>query len=233
MKHLALRTVVVYLILAGLAVSSRSEDLSERLAACASCHGERGEGKDGNEYYPHLAGKPAGYLRSQLQAFREGRRIYPQMTWLMRNMGDDYLTEIASFYSALPMQSSAVAIEMRTESAARARKLVEHGDAERGIPACAACHGIGLSGQEPGVPAIVGLPVDYVIAQLGAWKTGTRSASSPDCMADIARALDPADMRRLGEWLASRGVSHVDAPAPAGSFGLPRACGDMPVEAPR
>ena len=51
----------------------------ERLAACAACHGARGEGAPGAEYYPHLAGKPAGYLFAQMQGFRDGRRHYPQM----------------------------------------------------------------------------------------------------------------------------------------------------------
>src|SRR5690606_1718212 len=44
-------------------------DLREHLAACAICHGEHGEGAtEGGEYFPHLAGKPAGYLLAQMQA---------------------------------------------------------------------------------------------------------------------------------------------------------------------
>lgn len=211
--------------------SAGAADLSERLAACASCHGVEGEGRAGNEYYPHLAGKPRGYLLSQLRAFREGRRVYPQMTWLMRNLSDAYLADIAEHYAALPPRSSSEPVAMTADAAARARELVEQGDPPRDIPACTACHGANLAGIEPDVPALVGLPVDYVIAQLGAWKTGTRTATEPDCMATIAQALDPADMRRLGEWLASRGVEHVEAPAAAGSFALPRACGTMRVEA--
>lgn len=42
--------------------------------ACAACHGERGEGLTKAEFYPRLAGKPAGYLFNQLGAFREGKR---------------------------------------------------------------------------------------------------------------------------------------------------------------
>lgn len=230
MRTTSLRFVLACAVAAAPSVAASADDFAGRLAACASCHGERGEGRAGNEYYPHLAGKPAGYLLDQLRAFREGRRVYPQMTWLMRNMSDDYLADIAAFYAQLPPRSSAVAITMTPEAEARARRLVEQGDPARDIPACNACHGADLAGLEPGVPALLGLPVDYVIAQLGAWKTGTRSATAPDCMAEVARALDPADMRRLGEWLASRGVGHAERPAPAGSFTLPRACGELPVE---
>jgi hypothetical protein len=52
-------------------------------------------------------------------------------------------------------------------------------------------------------------------------------------MAEIAKALDPADYRRLGNWLASQGAGGSLAPAPAGSFTLPQACGDMPGDPAR
>lgn len=203
-------------------------DMRERLGACAVCHGEHGEGREGSGYMPHLAGKPAGYLLAQLQAFRDGHRVYPQMTWLMRNLDDDYLRATADYYAALPPHSTAQRVSMSAEGAARARELVEHGDPSRDVPACAACHGADLAGQQPGVPALIGLPADYVIAQLGAWKTGVRKAPAPDCMAEVARALDPADMRRIGEWLASQDHSAALVPAPQGSFELPVRCGTQP-----
>ena len=204
-------------------------DLGERLAACSACHGEQGEGREGSEYYPHLAGKPAGYLLDQLQAFRDGRRVYPQMGWLMRNMGDDYLAQIAQFYAAMPARSNATFQPVDAVTAARATDLVQRGDPARGVPACAACHGDNLAGLEPGIPALIGLPADYVIAQLGAWRTGVRSARSPDCMAKIAHALEASDMRVLGTWLASQGHDTPLAPAPAGSFTPPVACGSLPA----
>ena len=224
-------TLILLLALAsGAALASEPKSgMPERLAACAACHGEQGEGRAGNEYYPHLAGKPSGYLRSQLKAFRDGRRHYAQMNWLMRNMDDAYLARIADYYASLPPRSSAQPVAMTTAAAARARELVERGDPARGVPACATCHGEDLSGLEPGVPALLGLPPDYVIAQLGAWRIGTRSATTPDCMADIAKALDPGDFRRLGEWMASQGATHSLLPAVAGSYALPVACGDLPT----
>lgn len=207
--------------------------MQERLAACNACHGEQGEGKAGNEYYPHLAGKPSGYLLQQLQAFRDGRRLYAQMNWLMRNMSDGYLRRIAAHYAALPPRSSAEAVAMTPAAAARARELVERGDAARGVPACSSCHGEDLAGLEPGVPALLGLPPDYIIAQLGAWRTQARSAIAPDCMAEVAGALAPEDLRPLAEWLASQGANGSLRPAPAGSFTLPVACGTLPASKAR
>ena len=208
-----------------------AQDLSERLAACNACHGERGEGREASEYYPHLAGKPAGYLLDQLEAFREGRRVYPQMNWLMRNMSDGYLAAIAQHFATFEPRTQAVTPAVGAAIETRARQLVEQGDPARHIPPCSACHGANLAGLEPGVPALVGLPTDYVIAQLGAWRTGVRIAREPDCMADIAKALEPNDLRILGTWLSAQGHAESVRPAAPGSFTPPRACGSLDAAA--
>src|SRR5690349_6633490 len=73
--------------------------LAQRLSACTSCHGSAstppaatGAGGE-RQYFPRIAGKPAGYLYNQLINFREGRRQYPLMTWMVQHLSDDYLHE--------------------------------------------------------------------------------------------------------------------------------------------
>lgn len=223
--------VLFALLLAAGCASAATPDLGERLAACAACHGERGEGVQGSEYYPHLAGKPAGYLFEQLKNFRDGRRINAQMTWLVQFMDDAYMDEIAQFYAAQPPRTRAAdtgAAGLTAAMRATAEKLVEHGDPARKVPACAACHGVALTGLEPGIPALVGLPAEYIIAQLGNWRTGVRHASAPDCMAEVAHSLDPADIRAIAVWLSQQAHADEQRPAPAGSFLPPRACGELP-----
>jgi cytochrome c553 len=209
-------------------------DLRERLAACATCHGEHGEGAEGAEFYPHLAGKPAGYLLEQMQSFRDGRRHYPRMVYLMQYMDDAYLGEVAQWYASQPARTQRVASTISTldpASAARAQQLVHQGDAAAGIPACAACHGVQLTGMEPTVPALVGLPPDYVVAQIGGWRTGVRASIAPDCMADIARQLSPGDIRIMATWLSEQNVAADQRPAPAGSWPLPADCGHLRADA--
>ncbi len=60
--------------------------------------GAQGQGTD-NDYFPRLAGKPADYLFNQLQNFREGRRRYPPMNYLVTYLSDDYLHQIATYFS--------------------------------------------------------------------------------------------------------------------------------------
>lgn len=222
---------LLLLLLAAGVANAAGSDLGERLAACAACHGEHGEGVKGSEYYPHLAGKPAGYLFEQLRNFRDGQRINAQMTWLVQYMDDAYMQEIAAFYAAQPPRTRAAdtgASGLTAAMRATAERLVEHGDPARKVPACSACHGAALTGLEPGIPALVGLPAEYIIAQLGNWRTGARRASAPDCMAEVARSIAPQDVRAVAVWLSQQAHADAEPPAPAGSFLPPRACGQLP-----
>ena len=218
------------LLAAGIAHAQTDDDLGERLAACAACHGARGEGVSGAEYYPHLAGKPAGYLLDQLKHFRDGLRVNAQMTWLVQFMDDAYLDEIARFYAAQPPRTRAADANATLDERMRERAeaLVLHGDPARGVPACAACHGTELTGLEPGIPALVGLPADYLVAQFGNWRNGIRRASEPDCMGEIARNLAADDIRAVAVWLSRQSYADERRPAPAGAFVPPRACGTLP-----
>lgn len=222
--------LLAFFVLSGVAAA---DDLRERLAGCAICHGEHGEGLiERGEYFPHLAGKPAGYLLAQMQAFRDGRRHYPRMVYLMQYMDDAWLSQIADWYAAQPthtQRAATAASRLDADARLRAEQLVHTGDPVRGVFACATCHGADLTGVEPAIPALVGLPVDYIIAQFGSWLTGVRSAHEPDCMADIARSISPADIRLVATWLSEQSAQPGQRPAPAGSLALPVACGGLPA----
>ena len=58
-------------------------------------HGKRGEGVKANEFFPAIAGKPAGYLYAQLVGFRDRRRHSAAMKYIVAYLSDAYLREIA------------------------------------------------------------------------------------------------------------------------------------------
>ncbi|MFP5394310.1 MAG: c-type cytochrome, partial [Gammaproteobacteria bacterium] len=74
------------------------------------------------------------------------------------------------------------------------------------VPACVACHGNGLTGVAPAIPGLAGLPRDYLNAQLGAWRNGSRRAHAPDCMATIAARLSVADVTAISSYIAAQPV---------------------------
>jgi cytochrome c553 len=96
------------------------------------------------------------------------------------------------------------------------------------VPACASCHGASLTGRSPAIPGLLGLHGDYISAQLGAFRYGTRHAASPDCMHEIATRLSDRDITAISAWLASLPAPTIPTPAAAGSSTLPLACGSVP-----
>jgi cytochrome c553 len=203
--------------------------MAARTAACTSCHGAQGRaGSDG--YYPRLAGKPAEYLYHQLLNFRDGKRQYRPMSYLLHNLPDAYLREIAVYFSEQhlpypdPQRGGASAAMLE-----KGRLLTSAGDPERKLPACVACHGAALSGLAPAIPGLLGLPRDYIGAQIGSWKTGLRRAAAPDCMADVAQRLTPEDIAAVSAWLSAQTVAEPYAPQPAGALRTPAECGSQAV----
>jgi cytochrome c553 len=207
------------------------DTMAQRSLACTHCHGVQGRAApDG--YYPRIAGKPAGYLYNQLLHFREGRRHYGPMTQLLDTLSPAYLLEIAQHFGALqlpyppPMPSRAPKAVLE-----RGQQLVREGDAARQVPACAACHGRQLTGVLPQVPGLLGLPRDYLNAQLGAWRTGKRRAHAPDCMATVAKALDIQDIEAVSSWLAAQPIPADSRPVAAAPPDRTPECGT--AQAPR
>src|SRR3954463_14907080 len=200
------------------------DTMEERVVACVQCHSSATEAtKDG--FSPRIAGKPAGYLFNQLVSFRDGRRRYQPMVYLLQNLSDDYLREMASYFSQLnlpypPPESVAVS----PAQAERARQLVEHGDPTRDVPACVACHGPALTGLAPNIPGLLGLPRQYMNSQFGSWRNGTLRSIEPDCMGEVARRLAPEDAAVLASWLAAQPVAQGTKPR-AGPAKLPLECG--------
>jgi cytochrome c553 len=202
------------------------DSMAQRVLACTSCHAK----KDVNDqYFPRISGKPAGYLFNQMVNFRDGRRQFPLMTYMVGHLPEPYLLEIAAHFAAehlpappvQPSDASAAVLE-------RGRTLVMQGDPLLKVPACIACHGERLTGVNPAIPGLMGLPRDYINAQFGAWRNKTRRAQAPDCMADITARLSLADVSAVSSWLGLQPVPPDARPADRIALPLPMACGSVP-----
>jgi cytochrome c553 len=208
------------------------DSMAERTQPCTACHGDQGRaGPDG--YYPRLAGKPAGYLHHQLRNFVEGRRHYGLMTRLVDPLSDAYMADIARHFASLQLPyPPPTPSRLSADRLARGQQLVQQGDPARGLPACTHCHGERLLGVQPHVPGLLGLPLDYLNAQLGAWQTGQRRALAPDCMAEVVKRLPHEDIVAVSNWLSSQAVPTDSRPATQRPRGNPLPhefhCGSAP-----
>ncbi len=201
------------------------DSIDARLQGCVTCHGRHGEG---TVTFPRIAGKPSGYLYNQLAAFRDGTRRYTPMNYLVAYMPDSYLREIADhFADERPPFAPPQAATVTDAVIQRGRSLVTGGDAHLGVPACMACHGVALTGTQPGIPGLVGLRANYIVSQLTRWRVGERHAIEPDCMKHVASRLTDSDMTAVAAWLSQQDTPKNPAPRSAPVERLPLACGSQ------
>ena len=203
-----------------------ADTIEQRMQACVVCHGERGGGVRGAAF-PRLAGQPAAYLASQMKAFRDGVRTYAPMNFLMARQSDAYFAEIADWFSR--QTPDPIVIEARRDEPLdrgvfeTGRVLVRDGRSSANLPPCMACHGQSLAGtNEPAIPALAGLPRDFLIEQVGSWKTGAHRSPEPNCMAQIARRMSGSDIVAAATWLSLQQPDRQPSPR---SGPLPIACG--------
>lgn len=204
------------------------DTMAQRVLACTACHGKEGRATNAG-YFPRIAGKPAAYLYNQLRNFRDGRRTNAAMTHLIGHLSDAYLREMADHFASLdlpyppPQTANAPAAVL-----AQAQTLVQHGDAARKIPACTQCHGSAMTGVLPAFPGLLGLPRDYLVGQLGAWQTDKRRATTPDCMAQIAKRLSDEEISAIATWLSAQSLPAQTHAVAASTAPLPVECGSGP-----
>jgi cytochrome c553 len=72
---------------------------------CASCHGPDGKG-DAARMIPSVAGQAPGYLKLQIQAFRDGKRnagepLVEEMQTIMKNLSAAAIDDIIAYYSSV------------------------------------------------------------------------------------------------------------------------------------
>ena len=90
-----------------------------------------------------------------------------------------------------------------------------------------------MTGVAPSVPGLLGLPRDYLNAQLGAWKTGKRQAQAPDCMKAVVALLLDVDINAVSSYLAAQSLPAITKPAQSAPLLVagqtPISCGSAPT----
>ncbi|QYX49269.1 cytochrome c4 [Pseudomonas tussilaginis] len=175
--------------------------------ACLSCHGADAKGIAAAGF-PRLAGLPAAYLSKQLHDFRSGSRKHPIMEPLAKALSDDEIQAVTTTLAAMP--SDAVADTRRQQMAADAtQKLALYGDWNRKIPGCVQCHGPGGAGVGEHFPPLAHQPATYLVAQLNAWRDGSRSNDPNQLMVGVAKAMTDEEVKAVVEYFANPASQEV------------------------
>ncbi|TAN04164.1 MAG: cytochrome c4 [Rhodanobacteraceae bacterium] len=182
-----------------------------KAAACGACHGVDGNSTDAQ--YPKLAAQNPEYIVTQLMRFKSGVRQNAIMSGMASTLSKQDMEDIAAYFS----QQKRLPGVADAKLASAGEKLYREGDASRGIPACAACHGPDGAGN-PGwrVPNIGGQHAEYVQKQLQAWHDGTTWGTDTHAtiMPTIAQRLTEQDITALASYVEGLHAAPPPPPAP-------------------
>ena len=184
---------------AGAAIAANS--LPPAVAACATCHGAKGEG---SAAFPPLAGQGALYLNAQLTAFANGSRKNAVMEPIAKGLKEQDRANLAAYFSGLPSGLVAPKTPVIPDPKNAGAWLALRGRMTEGIPACASCHGQGGEGVGGQFPAIGKLSSAYMQAQMDGWKQGSRPPGPLELMAGIAKKLSAQDVDAVSQFYASQ-----------------------------
>jgi len=178
----------------------KAKQISESL--CGACHGVDGNSALADN--PSLAGQIPEYLYKQLNDFQsiEGRapaRENAVMNAMVASLDDADKRSLAAYYAAQPLQPEAAA---NRDTIERGQSIWRGGIADKGVPACAACHGPAGSGIPAEYPRISGQFAAYTFAQLKAFRDGDRANDPNKMMRMIALKMTDPEMKAVADYAA-------------------------------
>jgi cytochrome c553 len=179
---------------------------SSKSGVCTACHGVNGNSV--NPEWPVIAGQNATYVSDQVARIKTGMRTAPLMQPQVANLTEQDIADVAAFYST----QTPTGHEADPSYWKAGQKLYRNGDAARGIPACASCHGpMGRGNPAAGYPALQAQYSVYTVKQLDGYANSTRytkdaagklqAGPNAAIMATVAARLTAEDRRNLASYI--------------------------------
>ncbi|THF62356.1 cytochrome c4 [Pseudothauera nasutitermitis] len=197
------RSLLLSLLLAGgsLQAQEQAPDIAQakQLAEtiCAACHGA--DGNSPLSANPKIAGQIPEYLAKQLREFKSGTRQDPVMSAMAAMVDDAGVDAIAHYYGSQALQPEST---QNLETVALGQKIWRAGIADKGVPACAACHGPAGAGLPVQYPRLAGQFAEYTTLQLQKFRDGGRDNDPNQMMRMIALKMTDAEMRAVADYAA-------------------------------
>ncbi|MFN3987189.1 MAG: c-type cytochrome [Rhodocyclaceae bacterium] len=169
---------------------------------CVACHGI-----DGNSQLPDnpkLAGQIPEYLYKQLREYKswDGNppvRENAVMNAMVAGLDDADMKALANYFASQTLQPEAAS---NLDTIEQGQRIWRGGIADKGVPACAGCHGPAGTGLPAQYPRIAGQFPQYTVAQLQHFRDGGRENDPNQMMRMIALKMTDAEMRAVADYAA-------------------------------
>ncbi len=199
---------ILYLLFVAAAVAHAQNPMPRQPVAtqplvsqvCAPCHGL--DGNSDRADIPSLAGQIRAYLHGQLQAFaaQGEQRRNGVMGAIAVNLSDDEMRRAANWYAR---QRLLPARFTDTPFTAQGKKIFFEGLPDKGVAACASCHGVRGEGLPELFPRLAGQQVAYLAAQLRDFRSGARRTDPEAMMRRLAQGMTDQQIDAVSRYVAA------------------------------
>lgn len=173
-----------------------------KLAAqlCAACHGAHGRSE--SPMFPRLDGQTSEYIQAQLKGFRQHERgetdARAYMWGIASQLDDETIRALADYYASQKAPPGAAGDDTIM---AKGKALFEQGLPDKGVPACATCHGAQAQGNGK-FPRLAGQHQPYLVRQIAVFTSAARG--NAPMMSAIAHQLSVEQAQAVAAYLQAQ-----------------------------
>jgi cytochrome c553 len=166
-----------------------ADDIEEKAAVCAACHGDSGVPTD--KAIPVLWGQNEGYIYIELRDMKKGARKNDQMAAVVENLTKQDMLALAAYFAAKPWPN------LPQPRASKADQ--DHFASMANSAGCVGCHQEGYKGAGT-QPRLAGQSAPYLEKTMLDFRTGARANNT--WMTDLLKTYSPDDIAQMARVLA-------------------------------
>jgi len=163
---------------------------------CIACHAI-----DGNSVIPvnpKLAGQHAAYITKQLKNFKSGLRENAVMAGMVANLTEKDMENLGHYFSE---QVNSLSLAEKNGVGSLGESIFRAGIKNKGVPACASCHGPSGHGIPDKYPRLNAQHSQYILSQLNTFRLELRKNDSDGVMRTIAQKMTEQDMQAVADYI--------------------------------
>tara|TARA_B100000787_G_scaffold36857_1_gene25892 strand:+ start:135 stop:758 length:624 start_codon:yes stop_codon:yes gene_type:complete len=193
--------IVVFL---SFTVSAESTLSSSELASskriinnlCIACHAI--DGNSAISANPKLAGQHAAYITKQLNNFKSGLRENAVMAGMVANLTETEMINLGRYFSEQVILLSSA---QKNGVGSLGEDIFRAGIKNKGVAACASCHGPSGHGIPDKYPRLNAQHSQYTLSQLNSFRLELRKNDPESVMRTIAQKLTEQEMQDVADYI--------------------------------